>query len=202
MDSRFNLAWLLLFATITVVRKVHERRAGPLRSLSGIPALEMTLMGVWALLAGVAPFFFIFGDRLALADYPFEVPGLVGLAGIGLFLVAVWLVHAAHRDLGTSWTPTALPSETGTLVTTGIYAKLRHPMYAGHIAWAVAQALMLPNFIAGLGGSVPLALLLWFRIPREERELMRVFGEDYRVYMARTGRFCPSFSSEESAHPG
>lgn len=197
MDSFLDWAWLVLFATITVVRKVHERSIGARRSLSGIPLVEFVLMTAWALLAAVAPFVFLFSDWLAFADYPFEIPGVFGAVGVGLFLAAIWLLHASHRDLGRSWTPRAAPAEAGTLVTNGIYEKLRHPMYAAHILWAIAQTLLLPNFLAGAGAVLPLVLLLWFRIPREERQLTAFYGDEYRAYMRRTGRLWPRRPSGE-----
>lgn len=195
MHCRFDLyldwAWIGLFVAMVIVRKVHESRLDGRAKMSGIPIAELLLMGAWAMLIAVAPFFFIFSDWLAFADYPFRVPPFVGLTGIGLFIVATWLLHASHRDLGTAWTPRSAPAEGETLVTDGIYAKLRHPMYAAHLLWAIAQALILPNFLAGTGAIVPFVFLLWLRIPREERALAKRFGAEYRAYASRTGRFWP-----------
>jgi protein-S-isoprenylcysteine O-methyltransferase Ste14 len=191
MDSDLHGIWLILFATTIVVRKVHEARAGGPRSLSGIPVSEAILMSAWALLAAVAPFLFIFSDWLAFADYPFSIPPLSSLTGVAMFILAIWLLHASHRDLGAAWTPRSAPAEGGVLITDGIYAKRRHPMYAAHLLWAVAQSLILHNFIAGAGALVPLTILLCLRIPREEKELTERFGDDYRGYCSRTGRFWP-----------
>ncbi len=81
--------------------------------------------------------------------------------------------------------------EEHTLVTRGIYKYMRHPMYSAHFLWAIAQALLLQNWIAGpafLVTSVPLYL---FRVPVEERMMLERFGEEYRLYMNRTGRMFP-----------
>ncbi|MFH1920047.1 MAG: hypothetical protein ABIP48_09200 [Planctomycetota bacterium] len=57
--------------------------------------------------------------------------------------------------------------------------------------WAVAQALLLQNWIAGpsmLAVFLPFYLL---RVPHEERMLLAHFGEEYRSYVNRTGRIIP-----------
>ena len=201
MDSLRYWAWLLLFVTITIVRKVHEGKMNDRHSLDGVSGVEMVLMAAWAALAAVAPFIFFLTDWLAFANYPFEVPGVVAVAGVGLFVAATWLLHVSHRDLGEYWTPRSSPVDGGTLITSGIYAKLRHPMYAAHILWALAQAMILPNYFAGIGGLLPLALLLWIRVRREERELLAAFGTDYCDYAARTGGFFPFTLGGESVRP-
>ena len=202
MESIFGWVWIVLFAAITIVRKWHESRVEGARVGTGIPASELALRAAWALLVGVAPFVYIFSDWLAFADYPVDFPLLVSFCGAGLFGGAVWILHASHRDLGASWSRVSEPVSEGRLVTWGIYSKIRHPMYAAHLLWGVGQALLLPNWVAGAGGLVPLGLLLWIRIPREEKELLAVYGEPYVAYMARTGRLFPTGFSGESTHPG
>lgn len=193
-----HVIWLVLFASITVVRKVHEVRAGGPRSLSGIPLPEAILMGAWAFLAAVAPFLFIFTDWLAFANYPFGVPPAIAWTGLVLFAFSIWLLHASHRDLGEAWTPGPAPAQGAVLITDGIYARLRHPMYAAHLLWALAQSLILHNFIAGAGALVPLMILLRLRIPREEKQLAERFGDDYSAYVSRTNRFWPKHRRREA----
>jgi protein-S-isoprenylcysteine O-methyltransferase Ste14 len=64
-------------------------------------------------------------------------------------------------------------------------------MYAAHLLWAVAQGLLLENWLAGwifLVVFIPLYLL---RVPQEEQMMLDQFGQEYRDYMARTGRLIP-----------
>lgn len=77
------------------------------------------------------------------------------------------------------------------LVTRGVYARVRHPMYAGGWLWAIAQVLLLQNWIAGWLSLPTFALLYFDRVPREERMMLEHFGEAYRAYMRRTGRIIP-----------
>ena len=73
----------------------------------------------------------------------------------------------------------------------GVYGLVRHPMYSAFWLMAIAQALLLPNWIAGLSGLVGFGTLFFGRVGREEEMMMRGFGEEYRTYMARTARVVP-----------
>ena len=64
-------------------------------------------------------------------------------------------------------------------------------MYAAFWLCAVAQALLLPNWIAGLSGLVGFGTLFFFRVGNEERMMLETFGDEYRQYMARTNRVIP-----------
>ena len=77
------------------------------------------------------------------------------------------------------------------LVTGGVCRRVRHPMYAAHVLWGVAQILLLPNLLAGPPALVLMLLLLVVRIPREEQAMLAQFGDAYRDYMAHTGRLFP-----------
>jgi protein-S-isoprenylcysteine O-methyltransferase Ste14 len=81
--------------------------------------------------------------------------------------------------------------ERHTLVTTGIYGRLRHPMYSAFLLSALAQALLLPNWIAGAAGVLGFATMFFCRVWREEQMMLEAFGDEYRRYMARTSRIIP-----------
>jgi protein-S-isoprenylcysteine O-methyltransferase Ste14 len=51
--------------------------------------------------------------------------------------------------------------------------------------------LLSANWFVGGGGLAFVLLLMAVRTPREERMLIRRFGDDYRSYMGRTGRYLP-----------
>ena len=111
----------------------------------------------------------------------------VGLA-VSAGLMLVWAVPALGRNL----TDTVVTRRAATLVTTGPYRYVRHPFY-----WAVGlalfgNALTASSWFLLITGSIVLGLLI-LRTPTEEAKLIEKFGEDYRSYMQRTGRFFPRF---------
>ena len=81
-------------------------------------------------------------------------------------------------------------SEKHHLVTTGPYARMRHPIYSAYIVFMIGIALVTANwfFIALLLVSV---VVLAFRIPKEEQMLIEMFGEEYKTYKQRTGGLFP-----------
>jgi protein-S-isoprenylcysteine O-methyltransferase Ste14 len=108
-----------------------------------------------------------------------------------VFAVALIGFYRTHRDLGRFWSVTLEIRQTHELVTTGVYRHVRHPMYAAFFLWAVAQALLLPNWIAGPAGLVGFGTLFGLRVWREERMMEAAFGDAYRAYAARTWRVIP-----------
>jgi protein-S-isoprenylcysteine O-methyltransferase Ste14 len=115
-------------------------------------------------------------------------------AWLGLFaaIAALVMFHLTHRALGRNWSISLDVREDHQLVTDGIYRRVRHPMYSAFWLWAIAQALLLPNWVAGFSGLVGFGILFFGRVAREERMMLETFGDSYRAYMARTGRVFPS----------
>ena len=64
-------------------------------------------------------------------------------------------------------------------------------MYSAFWLWAIAQALLLPNWVAGFAGPVGFGILFFGRVASEERMMLETFGDSYRAYMTRTGRVFP-----------
>ena len=81
------------------------------------------------------------------ADYPFR-PALAWI-GAAVFVSSLWLFHRTHKDLGRNWSVTLEICDRHSLVTSGVYRHVRHPMYSAFWLWAIAQSPLLPNWIAG-----------------------------------------------------
>ncbi|MEM9973296.1 MAG: protein-S-isoprenylcysteine O-methyltransferase [Pseudomonadota bacterium] len=128
-----------------------------------------------------------------LLDFAGYEPSAVML-GVGVALAAfgLWLFWRSHTDLGTYWSPTLELREGHQLVTRGVYARLRHPMYAALFVITAAQACFLGNWIAGPAGIIALGLLYLLRIDDEERMMGEAFGAEWSAYAGRTGRLLPS----------
>ena len=150
--------------------------------------------GIWVFMAlwGVAellPFLAVFTTWLDFAEY--AVPIGLSVAGVPVFGAGLWLLWRSHADLGRNWSPTLIIRRGHTLVTGGVYAHIRHPMYAAHWLWVVAQVLLIHNWIAGPAGLVVFTPLYFLRVGPEEAQLRAHFGTAYRDYERRTGRLVP-----------
>jgi protein-S-isoprenylcysteine O-methyltransferase Ste14 len=64
-------------------------------------------------------------------------------------------------------------------------------MYSSFFLSALAQAALLPNWIAGPAGLVGIAVLFVFRVRREEAMMVETFGQSYVDYMRRSARIVP-----------
>ncbi len=80
--------------------------------------------------------------------------------------------------------------KTTTLVTRGIFAHIRHPMYASLLALAWAALLEAPSW-PGTAIACGVTLLLLVMVFAEERECLDYFGAAYADYMRRTWRIIP-----------
>jgi len=199
LDDVFDLAYLIGFIAASLIRAYWLKRTPSWwRNRSEVAesrerGQDRPLMLIVTAGMIIIPFFYLFTTKLDFADYslPETASLIAGSLGAALFLQALVLLWRSHADLADSFSPGLQIREAHSLVTTGVYERVRHPMYAAHLLWAVAQLLLLENWIAGpafLAASIPLYVV---RIPREEEMMLDKFGEEYRRYMERTGRVVP-----------
>ncbi len=141
--------------------------------------------------------FLYYGTLCAWIGYPAsvawaQVPVAAGLRWSGAPLAAVGIALAlwALRELGLNVTPTAAPRSDATLVTSGPYRRVRHPLYSSMLLTIPGFALLARNALV-LAGGVAVLLVLLLRVRREEKELLSRFGEKYRAYRDRTGALVP-----------
>ena len=190
MASFGEVSWLLGIVAWYVIRYPFERRAKRLRvvrdyrSLPEKVALSAALFGM-----AILPAFYVATGIPREADYPARPWATV--AGIVIFVFGLWVFRRSHKDLGRNWSVTLEIREKHKLVTRGLYRFIRHPMYASFLLIALAQAFLLPNWVAGLSGLVGLAVLFFMRVNVEERMMSDTFGEEYRVYSGKTKRIIP-----------
>jgi protein-S-isoprenylcysteine O-methyltransferase Ste14 len=185
-----KLAWWAGVIGWYVIRYPHQRRSRriPVAERPG-RVRDLTLLAISFCGLFVIPAIYVVTNRPAFADYPFNQAA--AWLGAVVFALSLTLFYRTHRDLGRFWSVTLEIRQTHQLVTSGVYRYIRHPMYAAFFLWALAQALLLPNWIAGLAGIAAFGNLFCFRIRREERMMEATFGDAYRAYASRTWRLVP-----------
>lgn len=184
----------LIFAAGTVVylviRAVFQRRAASGHKAVSHADLRDRLLVVLVGACQVGlPAVLMLTPWLDAAHYA-RPPALTWF-GAPLLAGALWLFWRSHADLGVNWSVTLELDRDHALVTRGVYGRIRHPMYASFFAMALAQALLLDNWIAGWGALLAVGLLYRIRTPREEQMMLESFGDAYRAYMQRTGGIVP-----------
>jgi len=116
--------------------------------------------------------------------FSFVIPGSV-LTLLGLF-GAVW----ARIYLGRNWSGYVTYKEDQTLVTTGPYKYVRHPIYTSMILMFIGTSLYYGSLFISVSFLV-LAISFILRTGKEEEIMIKLFGEKYTDYMKRTKRLIP-----------
>ena len=190
-NSIFKIIYFVELILITTVRSLGTAKYKGLKTEVNLSSTLDTILLALNGVGMVVPIFYVFSTWLDFSDY--SLPDWLSWIGVVLFAQAAVILHLTHQAMGRSWTPTLGLREDHKLVTDGIFKYIRHPMYAAHILWAIAQPLILTNWIAGFSFIIPQVMQYWFRVADEEKMMLEAFGEKYRTYMGRTGRIIPRF---------
>ncbi len=118
------------------------------------------------------------------------LPDWLRWSGLALAILSVPLMYWTLSNLGKNLTNTVVTRTGATLVTSGPYRWIRHPFYVVTGLAMAAASLLSANWLIALD-SVAVFALLSVRTAHEEQKLVEKFGDDYRAYMATTGRFFP-----------
>jgi protein-S-isoprenylcysteine O-methyltransferase Ste14 len=148
--------------------------------------------GEWYVVAQVAFIVLIlFGPRTWPGGVPlsFPYPRLSSIAGITVIVSGLLLMTAGGMWLGRNLTPLPHPTATSTLVETGPFGLVRHPMYSGGILIACGWAIRARGPLT-VGYAVLLFVFLDIKSRREERWLQEKFAA-YSAYQKRVRKLIP-----------
>ncbi len=110
--------------------------------------------------------------------------------GFAALIVGTAIILWGLRALGTNLTFVPATKDDHVLITSGPYRWIRHPLYTALMVQVAGIGLLTANwFVAMTGGLTCLFLVL--RTGKEEDNLIEHFGDEYRRYMRRVGRFVP-----------
>jgi protein-S-isoprenylcysteine O-methyltransferase Ste14 len=144
------------------------------------------ITGVLCSFSPVAACMIVYRRDLFRQDWP---PAGNIAAGLALILLEGWIFWRVRRDLGGA----RLVGKTelsggGDIVRRGIYARVRHPRYAGSFLAIVGACLLAGTRTAWIVAAV-WALLMLVAIAFEEREMHARFGGAFEEYCRRVPRF-------------
>lgn len=170
-----------------------DRRQEGLFVLVGLRLLG--LLGIGGLLAYVI-------DPAWMRWSQVPLPSWLRWSGVPPGVAAAGLLVWTFRALGPNLTDTVVTRERHTLVIDGPYRWVRHPFYVAFALTAVAYSLLTANAFLATAFGLAFVLLV-VRTGREEDHLVGRFGDEYRRYMARTGRFLPQlrYSPADTTSP-
>jgi len=161
-------------------------KGNPLHLIPGSIAALISI--IFSLEYIVAPGTFRFAYFLA---YPYWLRFVgVTLLGAGIFLLGI-----SHHHLDRSFTSFVAIKDEQAFVDTGPYRYVRHPIYTAYFMNYIGGGLLSSNVVLTVVPIMFFTLMVALRIGEEETMLVEEFGDQYRAYMKKTGRFLPFFRS-------
>lgn len=197
-ETIFRIIFFILFVCMSFIRIYYHRKvrqAG--ESSMSIEKEAIEREGKLNVILRPVMVFFMIGVLILYAINSkwlrwFVVPFPIWLRWIwvGLGIVSLSLLIWVQRTLGKYWSTNLQLREQHKLVTSGPYRWVRHPMYTALFTFFIASSLISANWLFILLAMVAI-IGLYTRIGKEEIMMIEKFGDEYRDYMKRTGRFLP-----------
>jgi protein-S-isoprenylcysteine O-methyltransferase Ste14 len=112
--------------------------------------------------------------------------------GTLIFFGGLIFFAVAQLNLGASWRIGIDRGAKLGLITDGLYGFCRNPVYLGLLIMAIGYALMLPTLLSLALAGIDYAAMRR-QIADEESYLLLIYGDEYRRYASKVGRFLPGF---------
>jgi protein-S-isoprenylcysteine O-methyltransferase Ste14 len=190
------LAALILFTSIGIssyFRRKADKDSGEKISRKVDGTVFMNIVKIGGLILWLSPLVYLINPAW-MAWSKLGLPEWARGIGVGLGVLCTLGIYWLFSNIGSGITPTSATRKDHQLVTSGPYRWVRHPLYTVGSSMFIAFGLIADNwFIAALGILAFIAMAV--RTPKEEANLIEKFGDEYREYMKRTGRFFPKLGS-------
>jgi protein-S-isoprenylcysteine O-methyltransferase Ste14 len=193
-DISFKVALILLYSIFSIIRIQYQIRAG--RSGYRTVIGESKKYSIFLSLLICYEIFTLFIYLLFPAALQWADLGLpewirwtgvvLGISSLGLF---VWV----HQHLGMNYSRNLRISDRQTLIESGPYSMVRHPMYTAFYVLHTGAFLMTTNWFIGITWLAGLTVIIALRVDREEQMMTGRFGTQYLEYKKRTGKYLPRF---------
>ena len=191
--------WLRVGAMVVRARRKQHHDVGVIPERSAERALWLILVPVIACWCAL-PWLGLAHERGAFAVPAFarDVAAYAAVRWLGAVVAVACLVLTIQcwRRMGRDWRMDISDRNTS-LITDGLFARVRHPIYAFSIALMIATAIVLPS-VPMLVVALAHVVLMNVKARSEEAHLARMHGDAYRRYVERTGRFVPRGAARNS----
>ncbi len=113
-----------------------------------------------------------------------------------IHIISNGLVIIGFVIMGKGWA--LIHGAKGGLITTGPYARVRHPQYSGLFLVMIGMLIQWPTIITA--AMFPVLIYVYYRLSkREEEEMLKAYGDEYRRYMEKTTMFIPKWGGKRNA---
>jgi protein-S-isoprenylcysteine O-methyltransferase Ste14 len=186
------LAAIILFTAVGIssyFRRKADRESGEKISRKVDGTAMMTVIKIGGLILWLSPLVYLLNPAW-MAWSKIGLPEWVRWLGVGIGIACTSLIYWLFSSIRSGITPTSATRTKHTLVTSGPYRWVRHPLYTVGSSMFISFGVTADNwFIIALGILAFIGMAI--RTPKEETNLIEKFGDEYREYMKHTGRFFP-----------
>lgn len=186
------LAAVILFsgAGISIYyRRKADKETGESLPRSADGNAMMTVIRIFGLILWLSPLVYLINPNW-MAWSKIGLPDSVRWLGVGLGALCVPGIYWLFSSIGSGITPVSATRKEHKLSMSGPYRWVRHPLYTIGSSFIISFGLMADNWFITLMGVLAFVAMA-VRTPKEEANLIEKFGDEYREYMRRTGRFLP-----------
>ena len=148
------------------------------------------LAGLLGMIGFVSVLAFVMNPNL-LAFANLAIPLWLRWVGVGIAILGFILLQWAQMTLGKSWSDTPRMMKEQTLITSGPYQFIRHPIYTAFILILGSTLFVSAHWLIGIAWIGMTVLEVSSRVAFEESLMVEYFGDEYRQYMKRTGQLLP-----------
>lgn len=192
-ENIFRILAAFIFFTGIGISSYYRRKAdketGEKISRKVDGAVMMTAIKIGGLILWISPLAYLINPQWMVWS-KIGLPEPVRWLGVGLGILCVLGIYWLFSSIGNSISPTSATRQQHQLVTSGPYRWVRHPLYTVGASMFIAFGMTADNwFVAALGVLAFIGMAI--RTPKEEANLIEKFGDEYREYKKRTGRFLP-----------
>jgi protein-S-isoprenylcysteine O-methyltransferase Ste14 len=192
-ENVFRIATaLVLFIGVGIssyYRRKADKDSGEKISRKVDGSVFMNLIKIGGLLLWLSPLVYLINPTW-MAWSKIGLPESIRWLGVVLGVLCTCGIYWLFSSIGTSITPTSATRKEHKLVTSGPYRWVRHPLYTVGTSMFIALGLMADNWFILALAVLAFVAMAW-RTPKEEANLLEKFGDEYRDYMKRTGRYLP-----------
>lgn len=183
---------MFLTMAVTIYHRLQAASSGEKISRKEEGYLFAIVLRLAGLCLWIATFaYLIYPPCVEWAAIP--LPEWVRWIGVVTGALCSLLMYWTLSSLGKNLTDTVVTRAAATLVAHGPYRWVRHPFYVTAALLMASVTVLTASGLIGVSSLIVLVLLA-VRTPKEEQMLIERFGQQYRDYMARTGRFFPRIS--------
>jgi len=186
------LGALILFTGIGIssyFRRKADRETGEKLSRKADGSLLMNIIRLGGLILWLTPVAYLINPQW-LAWAKTGLPEWARWLGVGLGVLCTFGIYWLFSSIGSGITPVSATRKEHKLSTTGPYRFIRHPLYTFGTTFFLAFGLISDIWLIMLFGVFTF-IVMAIRTPIEEANLIEKFGDEYREYMKRTGRYLP-----------